>query len=490
MTKNQGFKRLLNIFTLMFVVLSFVYILWLLIRVSNFKTFWVDELTSIWFSESGISNVIKRMIVRSDPHPPGYQLLLAIVLDLGESKIQAIPRLLSVFSGLLTYLMGFLIIYRSYSKEFFQFFLLFTSFFWITKDQIYYSTEVRSYQISLFFLALLIYLDKFSNIQNKRIYLGVVSFLISFISYIGTILVFSIFIVSVIESRLKFRVHLYLLIGPILTSIYYLYTLFKNPSTRKLQGFDPIFHLKDLFVNNIYKDTSFNYLILSITFFGIIFLISKHKNLAFSKVLNISNKTGLFYFLVTFIVVEFISIFYPIYQPRNFHFLKFIIPLFLLEMMYIIFKNSKLIFYLFFGITLFLSQSLFFNISSEIMSDEMRKGENFYSSLINEDVPLLLVNDDLATKSKIQSEYSNREVNNIFYLENILYYDIKILEKDAVYKLNSSQLEKEYFEQIQILGSHGADKQINILEDYLIKNQYICKNKIEFGTNILKTCTR
>ena len=59
MTKNQGFKRLLNIFTLMFVVLSFVYILWLLIRVSNFKTFWVDELTSIWFSESGISNVIK-----------------------------------------------------------------------------------------------------------------------------------------------------------------------------------------------------------------------------------------------------------------------------------------------------------------------------------------------------------------------------------------------------------------------------------------------
>ena len=102
----------------------------------------------------------------------------------------------------------------------------------------------------------------------------------------------------------------------------------------------------------------------------------------------------------------------------------------------------------------------------------------------------LVVNDDLATKSKIQSEYSNREVNNIFYLENILYYDINILEKDAVYKLNSSQLEKKYFEQIQILGSHGADKQINILEDYLIKNQYICKNKIEFGTNILKTCTR
>ena len=297
MTKNQGFKRLLNIFTLMFVVLSFVYILWLLIRVSNFKTFWVDELTSIWFSESGISNVIKRMIVRSDPHPPGYQLLLAVVLDLSESKIQAIPRLLSVFSGLLTYLMGVLIIYRSYSKEFFQFFLLFTSFFWITKDQIYYSTEVRSYQISLFFLALLIYLDKFSNVQNKRIYLGVVSFLISFISYIGTILVFSVFIVSVIESRLKFRVHLYLLIGPILTSIYYLYTLFKNPSTRKLQGFDPIFHLKDLFVNNIYKDTLFNFLILSITFFGIIFLIFKHKNLAFSKVLNISNKTGLFIFL-------------------------------------------------------------------------------------------------------------------------------------------------------------------------------------------------
>ena len=75
-------------------------------------------------------------------------------------------------------------------------------------------------------------------------------------------------------------------------------------------------------------------------------------------------------------VVEFISIFYPIYQPRNFHFLKFIIPLFLLEMMHIIFKNSKLIFYLFFGITLFLSQSLFY-ISSEIMADEMRKGENF-----------------------------------------------------------------------------------------------------------------
>ena len=42
--------------------------------------------------------------------------------------------------------------------------------------------------------------------------------------------------------------------------------------------------------------------------------------------------------------------------------------------------------------------------------------------------PLLVVNDDLATKSKIQSEYSNREVN-IFYLENILYYDINILKK-------------------------------------------------------------
>ena len=141
MTKNQGFKRLLNIFTLMFVVLSFVYILWLLIRVSNFKTFWVDELTSIWFSESGISNVIKRMIVRSDPHPPGYQLLLAVVLDLSESKIQAIPRLLSVFSGLLTYLMGVLIIYRSYSKEFFQFFLLFTSFFGLLK--IRYITQLK-----------------------------------------------------------------------------------------------------------------------------------------------------------------------------------------------------------------------------------------------------------------------------------------------------------------------------------------------------------
>ena len=51
-------------------------------------------------------------------------------------------------------------------------------------------------------------------------------------------------------------------------------------------------------------------------------------------------------------------------------------------------------------------------------------------------ISLFVVN-DLATKSKIQSEYSNREVNN-FYLENILYYDINILEKDAVYKLNSS----------------------------------------------------
>ena len=487
---NQGIKKLLNILTLISIVLSFIYILWLLIKIANFKTFWLDELTSIWFSEGGISNVIKRMVVRGDPHPPGYQLLLAIVLDFGGSKSQVIPRLLSIFSGLLAYLMGVLFIYKSYSKKFFHFFLLFTCFFWIAEDQIYHSTEVRSYQIFLFFVALLIILNKFNKIKNKKVYIGIVSFLISFTSYIGTILVFSIFIVSAIESRLKFKIHLHLLIGPVVTSIYYLFTFFKNRSTRKLQSFDPVFHLKDLFLKYIYNDTYFNYLIFSIIFFGIIFLFIKHKRLAFSKVLKISNRTGLTYFFVTFSLVELISIFYPIYQQRNFHFLKFIIPLFLLEMMYVIFNNSKLIFYSFFGLTLFLGQSLFFNISTEIMLDEMRKGQNFYSDLINVEIPLLLVNDDIATKSKIQSEYLTKEVNNIFYLENILYADLNTLEMETVYKLDSLQLEKDYFKHIQILGAHGSSYQIDILQNYLLEFNYTCKDKIEFGTNILKTCKR
>ena len=159
-------------------------------------------------------------------------------------------------------------------------------------------------------------------------------------------------------------------------------------------------------------------------------------------------------------------------------------------MMYIIFKNSKLIFYSLFGLTLFFGQSLFFNISSEIFLDEMRKGQNFYSGLINEEVPLLLVNDDLAIKSKIQSEYLSKEVNNIFYLENTLYSDVNVLEKEKVYKLDSLQLEKDYFKHIQILGAHGAGYQINLLQNYLLMNNYICENKKEFGTNILKTCKR
>ncbi len=120
-------------------------------------SFWVDELTSYWFSRGpNVASVLERMLLRADPHPPGYQLALHAWFQLGTAKAAGMARASSLVCILVAAGCLFQLLRRLDRGGVGQF--VAPSLYLCAASTLHYGAELRSYAlqqalVSLFIVA-------------------------------------------------------------------------------------------------------------------------------------------------------------------------------------------------------------------------------------------------------------------------------------------------------------------------------------------------
>ncbi len=116
-------------------------------------SFWIDELTSYWFSRAPrVASVLERMLYREDPHPPGYQLALQAWFRFGTTHTAAAARASSLVCVLVAAACLFQLLRRLDRNGVGQF--LAPVLYLCTASTLQYGAELRSYAFQQALLAL------------------------------------------------------------------------------------------------------------------------------------------------------------------------------------------------------------------------------------------------------------------------------------------------------------------------------------------------
>jgi len=223
-------------FLYMFSLILFVVLVLRIVNL-NSNSYWLDELISVTLSSNAsIDTVLKGCM--DDIHPPLYQILLFYYIKFGgDSELST--RLLSVFFGLISSVVTFLIAKRMFGvKKSMEIFLLFA----VAYFPVYYSQESRSYGLLLlltltvnyFFLKSFIAEDKSLpetdswKLRNVILYI-IFSILLLLTHYYGVLVLVmnALFLVFYISLTCKFKesIRQYLksgLIFAVILGIFYL----------------------------------------------------------------------------------------------------------------------------------------------------------------------------------------------------------------------------------------------------------------------------
>jgi len=154
-----------------------------LVVLAGTDSFWADELTSYWFSSGEqIGSVLQRMVERSDPHPPGYQLLLFLSYQLpGFDGDPLGARSLSIVAYLVTLFCGTRLLSRTSGSSMPG--LVYGVLLGSASYVAFYGTELRSYMSQQAALMALLLVRK-ERATERRPYLHVIEQLIAF--YLGS----------------------------------------------------------------------------------------------------------------------------------------------------------------------------------------------------------------------------------------------------------------------------------------------------------------